>query len=148
MAGQIIQNQTLSGTITDADANTYINCLFTEGTIITGDGIVFVNCVFEGNCADSNLIYVLGTGSVLSGGASYCTVFGVATVVGYTHVFASVAGPFSNIYGGMYTQNAPVVDTTCPASQETGGSSPPTVRQFCWSQDKTDDIASDTGSRT
>lgn len=147
MAGQIIQNQTLSGSITNADANTYLNCVFLEGTTITGDAITFVNCIFEGNCEDGNLIYVLGTGSVLEGGASWCTIFGMATVVNYTHAWASIAGPFSNVYGGMYVFNAPKVDTDCPATQETGGAHPPEVRQFCWSQDKTDDSTSDTGSR-
>jgi len=122
MAGEIIENQTLSGVITNASGNTYINCQFDPYCLIEGDGITYVDCSFNSNCNSypPELILAPGTGSVLEGGMvnDPCTIFGMATVVGRDVIWMGTAGPASNVQGGMYSRTDGNVFTNRPCARE------------------------------
>lgn len=122
MAGEIIENQTLSGVISNADGNTYINCQFDPYCMIVGDGITFINCSFNSNCNSNppQMILVPGTGSVLEGGMvrDPCTIFGMATVVGHDVLWMGMAGPASNVQGGMYSRTDGNVFTNRPCARK------------------------------
>lgn len=122
MAGEIIENQTLSGVITNADGNTYINCVFEPYVLVEGDGITFINCQFNSLCSSSPPQFVLipGTGSVLEGGMvnDPCTIFGMATVVDHDVVWMGIAGPSSNIQNGMYERTDGNVYTNRPCARK------------------------------
>ena len=152
MAAEIIENQTITGVVLDADANTYINCIFEPYCAITGDAITFIGCSFNSVCSSNppQFIYVYGTGSVLDYCyvADPCTIFGTATVVGNS-VFFGTFGLYSNILGGNLEINKPVLNTNQECSTKLEGDlSDDDVRQFCWSQNTTDDTATYEGTRT
>lgn len=152
MAAQIIENQTLTGVIANADANLYRNCTFEPYCAITGDGIVFENCRFLSVCSSNppQFIYIYGTGSVLDYCyvADPCTIFSGVTVVGRS-VFFGVVGPGSNVMGGNLEINKPVVNTNQGCSTKLEGDlSDGDLREFCWSSNVTDDTANFEGDRT
>ena len=122
MAGEIIENQTLSGVISNADGNTYVNCQFDPYAMIVGDGITFINCTFNSVCSSSppQMILIPGTGSVLEGGyvADPCTIFGMATVVDHDVIWMGLAGPASNVQGGMYSRTDGNVFTNRPCARK------------------------------
>jgi hypothetical protein len=151
MAAQIIRNQTITGIVTDADANTYIDCTFNPYCAITGEAITFIGCSFNSVCSSNppQFIYVYGTGSVLDYCyvADPCTIFGDATVVGRSVFFGSF-GPDSNILGGDLEVEKPVLNTNQKCSTELEGLTDDDVRQFCWTQHTQDDTATFEGDRT
>lgn len=155
MAGELHEGGSFSGTVTNADGNTYINCVFTPYCLIEGDGITFVNCAFLSNCNSNppQMILVPGTGSVLEGGVvnDACTIFGMATVVGNLVVWNGVAGPFSNVQGGMYEFSKPLISTSkdCrPCTNVSGdGAGDAVLEDLCRIQCTDNDAQSDTGQR-
>lgn len=149
MAGEIIENQTLSGVISNADGNTYINCQFDPYCMIVGDGITYVDCSFNSNCNSNppQMILAPGTGSVLKGGMvrDPCTIFGMATVVGRDVLWMGMAGPASNVQGGMYSRTDGNVFTNRPCARE--GDRNTTVHRvdlYCY---KEFDVNTGSGSR-
>lgn len=149
MAGEIIENQTLSGVISNADGSTYINCQFDPYCMIVGDGITFINCSFNSNCNSNppQMILVPGTGSVLEGGMvrDPCTIFGMATVVGHDVLWMGTAGPASNVQGGMYSKTDGKVFTNRPcARKDDKNVNVRNVDLYCYKEFDTDVV---TGSR-
>lgn len=155
MAGELHEGGSFSGTVTNADGDTFIGCTFTAYCLIEGDGITFVDCVFISNCNSTppELILVPGTGSVLEGGSvsDACTIFGAATVVGNLVMWNGTAGPFSNVQGGMYEFSKPLISTSkdCqPCTNVTGEGAGDAVREdLCRIQCTENDAQSDTGQR-
>ena len=147
MAVAIYENQTFSGTVSDADGDVFINCTFQPGTTVNGDGIRLLDCTMNGTT--SNPISFPGTGTVIVGGSSNHVTYGPATVVDVTHTSNNTTfGPDSNVRGDMFTFEKPVVDTNMPCNQKVEGEKPAEVREVCWNMRRENEDQSTEGSRT